>query len=108
MPQNLDCTCKIVVAVEAINNLRRYIDDFVQEPPEKPYEVDEQIVQDRTNWAVKTLNDAAQVCGLNLEDVKAKVNLTNLSFQNRKYYVALDHVIDAKQRLESKVCVTGV
>ena len=105
MSERLACTCKIVVAMDSINDVRRFIDDFVQEPPEKPLEIDERLVQDRTNKAIHALNDAAQVCNLNLEEVKAKVNLTNLAFKNRKWYVAFDHIIDAKAKLQTKICM---
>lgn len=108
MSENFACTCKIVVAMDAINNVRRYIDDFVQEPPEKPTIIDERLVQDRTNNAIHALNDASQVCNLDLEEVKAKVNLTNLAFKNRKWFVAFDHIIDAKAKLETKICRTGL
>lgn len=108
MSECLACTCRIIVAMDAINNVRNFIDDFVQEPPEKPWEVDERIVQDRINNAIHALDDAAQVCNLNLEEVKVKVKLTNLAFQDRKWYVAFDHILDAKAKLETKVCRAGL
>jgi len=108
MSESLACTCKIVSAMDRINDVRSYIDDFVQEPPETLPIVDKRIVEDRTKNALRALDEAAQTCNLNLEDVKAKVNLTNMTFRNQKWFVAFDHIIDAKAKLANKVCGAGL
>jgi len=97
----------MLLALEDINDVVRFV-HYQADELSKPSELVKELIEKKVNSALSTVKEAEQVCDFKMEDVKAEINLANMTFKNNRLFTSLDHAIDAKQKLINKVCKTGV
>ena len=96
------------MAMDRITNTARYIGYYTEELPKSLRKDEKELMDNLTRNAMHALNEVEEVCRLKMEDVKADVNLANLTFKEPKFFVAYDHILDAKAKFDAKICGTGL